>query len=500
MTEKILFWMDSNLLYFGIAKFLQEKYNAEYYAINDHSEQLAKFFKKQQIVKFKKTWSYRENVFLKNKKPDIEYLTKFEKTYQIDLWKLAYSERVFYKYNNYHHYSAEEILEIFESECKFFESVLDEIKPDFLIIKMVDYHHGELLSQICKKRGIKILTMSPTRFGDQYMITEEAGLLDSNYSTVFDESKSKSFEELREHIQEYSSQSKQHAKKFKSSKKTQFYASLIFFIKVCNNNYRKHVLHTGRTRFGVLKNELSLLFQRSSRKKFLNKIAIKEIPNDEKFIYFTLHSEPERALLFPAPFYMNQLNTIQNIARSIPANYILYVKEHQSQGIFGWREPSWYNDLIRLPNVRLIHPNVSGELLLKKCALAMSIGGTVGLEAAFFNKPSIVFADVIYSILNSVTKIENPTELPEKIKLSLNTKVNIQELNKYVQTIENLSFKVELKRMKNDMKHKFYHDDFLREVEISEKEMNYFIQENKEEFELIANEHMKKINQKNTQI
>ena len=80
MTDKILFWMDSNLLYFGIAKYFQEKYDAEYFAITDYSEQLEKFFKKQNIIKFNKVWSYRENVFLKNKKPDLEYLEKFEKS------------------------------------------------------------------------------------------------------------------------------------------------------------------------------------------------------------------------------------------------------------------------------------------------------------------------------------------------------------------------------------------------------------------------------------
>ena len=55
---------------------------------------------------------------------------------------------------------------------------------------MVDYHHGELLCEICKNRGIKILTLSPTRFGNRYMITEEAGLLDPiNMKLIYDESK-----------------------------------------------------------------------------------------------------------------------------------------------------------------------------------------------------------------------------------------------------------------------------------------------------------------------
>jgi len=493
MTENILFWMDSNLLYFGITKYFQEKYDAKYFAIADFSEQLDKSFKKQNIIKFEKIWNYREKVLLKNKKPDFEYLEKFEKLTKIDLWRLAYSERIFYKYNKYHQFSEQEILEIFEQECKFFEKVLDEVKPKFLVIKMVDYHHSQLLCEICKSRGIKILTLSPTRFGDTYMITEEAGLLDPVKDIELDPVKFKNFEELREMIKKYSDQQLNHGKKFKSSKSVQFKASLIFFLKVCNRNYRKYIFHTGRTRFSVLKNELRLLINRNLRYKFLNRISISNIPISEKFIYFTLHSEPERALLFPAPFYMNQLSVIQNISKSIPIGYKLYVKEHPTQRIFGWREKKWYEELTKLPNVTIIHPNVSNEKLLKKCSLVISIGGTVGLEGSFFNKPSIVFADVIYSMIKSVIKIENVSELPKIISSSLKIQVDINDLNKYIQTIENISFQVNLEKIRNDMKHRFYYDDFLREVEISEIEMKKFIDDYEDDFKKIVDEHIKKI-------
>ena len=493
MTDKILFWMDSNLLYFGIAKYFQENYDAQYFAITDYSEQLNSFFKKQNIIKFDKVWSYRENVLLKNKKPDLKYLEKFEKLTKIDLWRLAYSERIFYKYNKYHKFSADEILEIFEYECKFFERVLDETNPDFLVIKMVDYHHSQLLCEICKSRGIKILTLSPTRFGDRYMITEEAGLPDPVSKIDIDKSKFKTFEELREITKKYSNQQLKHGKKFKSSKSVQFKASLNFFLNVCNNNYRKYVLHTGRTRLSVFRNELGLLFNRNSRYSFLNKISIKSINKNEKFVYFTLHSEPERALLFPAPFYMNQLSVIQNVSKSIPTGYKLYVKEHPTQRIFGWREQNWYKELLQLPNVKLIHPNISNEELLNNCSLAISIGGTVGLEASFFNKPSIVFADVIYSMIKSVVKIENLSELPKKIRSSLNMQVDINDLNTYLQIIENISFQINLEKIRNDMKHRFYYDDFLREVEISETEMKKFLDDHREEFKLIVKEHIKKI-------
>ena len=42
---------------------------------------------------------------------------------------IAYSERSFYKFNDYYKFSGDEILSILEQECRLFEKVLDEY-PD----------------------------------------------------------------------------------------------------------------------------------------------------------------------------------------------------------------------------------------------------------------------------------------------------------------------------------------------------------------------------------
>ena len=44
MTKKILFWLDAHLVYFGIAKFLQEKLNFDSYAIVDINNSAKPFF------------------------------------------------------------------------------------------------------------------------------------------------------------------------------------------------------------------------------------------------------------------------------------------------------------------------------------------------------------------------------------------------------------------------------------------------------------------------
>ena len=71
--------------------------------------------------------------------------------------------------------------------------------------------------------------------------------------------------------------------------------------------------------------------------------------------------------------------------------YNLYVKEHPTQGpARNWREIPFYEDILKLKNVKLFHPEFDSKELLKKCELVISVGGTSSFEALFFGKPSLI--------------------------------------------------------------------------------------------------------------
>ena len=149
MKDKILFWLDAELKQFTIAKILQEKHNADFFAIYDLNHHLKKSFEKQTIVDFKRVWYYWDNYKESLTKPDLEYLKKIEEKYKINLWQIAYGERLFYEYNSFYKFDRNEILNILEKDCKFFESILDEVQPNFLIIKPPDFHRSHILAEIC---------------------------------------------------------------------------------------------------------------------------------------------------------------------------------------------------------------------------------------------------------------------------------------------------------------------------------------------------------------
>ena len=74
---------------------------------------------------------------------------------------------------NFNKFSTEEIWSILEQECRFFENILDEVKPDLFIAREQFQHHDELFYQLCRAKGIKVLVSSATKsWSTEYMISE----------------------------------------------------------------------------------------------------------------------------------------------------------------------------------------------------------------------------------------------------------------------------------------------------------------------------------------
>ena len=166
----------------------------------------------------------------------------------------------------------------------------------------------------------------------------------------------------------------------------------------------------------------------------------------EKYVYFALHSEPEAYPMLLAPFYTDQLWAIKQVARSLPLSYKLYVKDHP--GMTGFRPRSYYKEIKKIPNVRLIDSAVSGLSLIKGAELLVTISGTSGWEAVLLKKPAIIFGDIFYSQLSSVKKCVAIEDLPYLIKDQLdNFSYNEPELANFIAAVYKEGVDVDLVRM-----------------------------------------------------
>src|SRR3989304_8728673 len=180
MKNKILIFIDSGLTHFWIAKLMQKKLDMDFFAIAAVDDNAKKFLQNQKLVLFKKLWFYPDTILNKNKDIDFLYLTNFEKSYNLNIWKIALGDRRFHnEFNKFYNFSRKEILLIMEQACKFFVPIIEEISPDYLMIKDPFAHNDNLLYEICKNKGVNILCMYPSRLGYRYIISQKVDQMDS---------------------------------------------------------------------------------------------------------------------------------------------------------------------------------------------------------------------------------------------------------------------------------------------------------------------------------
>ena len=492
MNSKIIFWMNDALALVGLPKTLQEKHNFDIYAILDVTDKQKKFFQKQELIKFSKIWFFHDYISKATKKPDTKYLKLIEKKHKIDLSLLASNERFFNKWNKYYKFSSDEKLLILEQECKLFEKILDEVQPDFLITAQTTLHHNHLFYEICKARGIKVLMIRSSFFVGKHIISSEFDSIDN--TQINGKFHFNSLVDIQNYLKKYDSTNKVKLElENLFASKTDFLKAILKFLVSSNTNVKTHYTYYGRSKFAVLKGTIFSIIKKRFRESFINKNLIRDIKNKKPLIYFPLQIEPERSLLIQAPNYTNQIEVITNIVKSLPPGYELYVKEHPASVFREWRSVYDYKKIMKLPNVKLIHPSVKSEDLIIKSSLVITISSTSGLEAAFHNKPSIIFADLDYSILPSVHKIKDIDELPYAIKTSLKKEVKSSDLSYYINLIEENSFELDFDSIDSDFDSNFHYGGFLADAEIPIEKMRLFLERHSADFDKIAAECLKKI-------
>ncbi len=486
MNPKIIFWESDALAFVGLPKILQEKYNFDIYAVIDITDKQKKFFQKQELIKFSKIWYFHDHISKTAHKPNTGYLKSVEKKYKINIPLLISNERFFNKWNAYYKFSSDEKLSILEQECKLFEKILDEVKPDFLITGMTTLHHQHLFYEICKARGIKVLMLRQSFFIGKQILSSEfhsIGNAKSNDKFHFN-----SMEDAQNYF-------KTRPYRPWLGSKSDYLKAILKFLVLSNTNIKTHYTYYGRTKFSVLIRTIVSTIKKRFRESFMNKNLIRDIKNTKPLIYFPLQEEPERGLLIQAPNYTDQIEVITNIVKSLPDGYELYVKEHPGSVFREWRSVSDYKKIMKLPKVRLVHPSVKSKDMIEKSSLVIAISSTTGLEAAFYNTPSIIFADLDYSILPSVHKIESITELPSAIKSSLKKEVKLSDLNYYINLIEANSLELDYDAINLDFMHSFHYGGNLADVEIPIDKMKLFLERHNADFDKIATEFIKKIHE-----
>lgn len=176
----------------------------------------------------------------------------------------------------------------------------------------------------------------------------------------------------------------------------------------------------------------------------VSSIYARQLPT-EPFVYFPLQRVPEAAMLSRATAYLNQQGVAQALSAALPAGFKLVIKDHpRSTGI---HPPKYYEKLLELPNVVVIHSTYSNARIFAKTALVVTIAGTLGFQRLLQGKPVVMFGRKFYECLAGVIRVPDMNELPyimkrilihqevpdsETIKKSVYCFIGAQLMNRYM--------------------------------------------------------------------
>jgi hypothetical protein len=173
------------------------------------------------------------------------------------------------------------------------------------------------------------------------------------------------------------------------------------------------------------------------------------------YVLFNLHYQPEMTSNPSGDIFVDQILCIDILAKNLPANYFIYVKEHRSQfyshlqGHTG-RIPEFYHDLLAYPQVRLMPMHMDPFLLFKNSRAVATVTGTSGWEAMVLGKPVIIFGLSWYEKYVGVLKIVDEKTGAKITPFIDNFKFDERNLLAYLNAFNRKSIKNYAQRSWND--------------------------------------------------
>jgi capsule polysaccharide export protein KpsC/LpsZ len=148
----------------------------------------------------------------------------------------------------------------------------------------------------------------------------------------------------------------------------------------------------------------------------VKELTKKELEN-QKFVLFTLHKQPEASVDNTGRYFEDQLEVIKNIWRILPEDTLLIVKEHSNA--IGDRKREFYNKINEYKNVEFVQYNEDSYSLINMCEAVFTISGTVAYEAALMGKPAFTFIPIFFNKLSLCRHISYDDLRDPKTSLSV---------------------------------------------------------------------------------
>jgi hypothetical protein len=436
-----------------MAKYLSQHYPDSRFAViagsKMYENKVITYLKNQTDVVYENIY-YRYDIRAKALKENIDYqaLEEFERSSDYkSLWRMIAADRewghtfqcdaVFQ--GEYIHKIAtrENILKLFSGKLKFYRQIFDEFKPDvFMPAMFMGSFLVYIYEQLCREKKVRYVLPIALKIKNLFAFSSNVqGTLPQVAKTYHQLSMSPGeYRGTAEALYDELFSDNKHAEYFERSlpffnvpKLNSPWAYVFFLFKTI-----KHLLGAIKRWVQYVKNvepltgnvhPLSLLgsFLNDAWQRQYMRFQVyqpnfgEKLSEGQKYLYYPLPMSTEYSTQFTATMWVNQIYLIEQLAKSIPSDWILYVKEHPATVYWRARPASFYKQIKRLPNVQLAPIDMDGHQLIAEAEMVAVITGTSGWEAIQMNKPLITFADNYYDVLNLSRKCSDMDNLPREI-------------------------------------------------------------------------------------
>ncbi len=136
------------------------------------------------------------------------------------------------------------------------------------------------------------------------------------------------------------------------------------------------------------------------------------------FVYYPFHVPADMALTLRSPDYLDQVATIDFLARTIPDSHLLVLKEHPAQ-IGAISAARLQEFLRRFDNVVLLPPQTNNYTVLNRADAVISVNSKSGAEALLLGKPVVVMGDAFYRSCPLVHTVDRLADVPARLREAL---------------------------------------------------------------------------------
>ncbi|MFH1845952.1 MAG: hypothetical protein ABH869_00105 [Candidatus Omnitrophota bacterium] len=336
--------------------------------------------------------------------------------------------------------SRENILKIASGTIKRYRSLFDRFQPDIFIPAIAMQSMSVMIfEQICKEKGIPYIVPDSVRVKNYFAYADNVQLrfphIEERYGQLYEGDFNVDMVKARELYDDLTGELADPnyfdrknpwfniAKIDTPMRKVKFLITMLrslgyAFLSWVKNSFfdRANDIGGQPASFSALRSNLSYAFYRHYQKVLMLKSEFRDkLPKGQKYIYYPLHVNPEYSTQVIAPMWLDQLYVIELLAKSIPSDWIVYVKEHPTTLYYRARPVSFYSRIKRYPNVRMAPIDANTHELIANSEMVAAITGTSGWEAILRSKPLITFADCLWSVMGLSRKCTDVETLSNAI-------------------------------------------------------------------------------------